>query len=108
MVRLTVAGVVALGRGVPSREEEREELERLRAAEWFWYKIEAAGEFEVIRAIPVTAARQRAQRGLFTRLRSETHQDVESYLKSRNLAHCWKCTEFQVALRLMHSGTLNS
>jgi hypothetical protein len=32
VVRLTVAGVVALGRGVPSREEEREELERLRAA----------------------------------------------------------------------------
>jgi hypothetical protein len=31
VVRLTVAGVVALGRGVPSREE-REELERLRAA----------------------------------------------------------------------------
>lgn len=53
----------------------------------FWANLEVPGEFEVIGSIPTTAARQRAQRGLFTRLRSQ-HPDLESYLESRQLAHC--------------------
>ena len=54
----------------------------------FWEDLEIAGEFEVLRSAPPSAARQRAQRGIFTRLRSKGHQDVLSYLKDRGLAHC--------------------
>ena len=52
-----------------------------------WSGVEVSGEFEVVRDVPATAHRQMAQRGLFTRLRSADHLDVESYLKARNLAH---------------------
>jgi hypothetical protein len=49
-------------------------------------EIEVPGQFEIIRAIPpVDGARQRAQSGLFTRLRSKEHLDVESYFASRGL-----------------------
>jgi hypothetical protein len=49
-------------------------------------EIEVAGEFEIVRAIPpVDGARRRAQSGLFTRLRSKEHLDIESYFASRGL-----------------------
>lgn len=48
-------------------------------------QIEIPGEFEVVRASPRAAARQRAQCGLFTRLRSKEHLELEPYFKSRNL-----------------------
>jgi len=54
----------------------------------FWEDLHAPQEFDVIDVVPTTAVRQRAQRGLFTRLRSEKHQDIERYLRSRGLAHC--------------------
>jgi hypothetical protein len=48
--------------------------------------VEVPGEFEIVRAIPVAdAGRQRAQSGLFTRLRSKDHLDVESYFAGRGL-----------------------
>jgi hypothetical protein len=54
----------------------------------FWEKPQVPGEFDVVTASPKAAARQRAQSGLFTRLRSHDHWDVRSYLESRGLAHC--------------------
>jgi hypothetical protein len=49
-------------------------------------EIEVAGEFEIVRDIPpADGGRQRAQSGLFTRLRSKEHLDVESYFASRGL-----------------------
>jgi len=53
----------------------------------FWERLVVPGEFELVRAIPPTAHRQRAQRGLFTRLRCVDHFDLESYLKARGLSH---------------------
>lgn len=54
----------------------------------FWEPIEVSDEFTVVRVVPRTAARQHAQRGVFTKLRTRHHQDVESYLTQRGLAHC--------------------
>jgi len=50
-----------------------------------WDQIEIPGEFEVVRASPRAAARQRAQSGLFTRLRSEEHLELVPYFVSRDL-----------------------
>lgn len=50
-----------------------------------WDQIEIPGEFEVVRASPRAAARQRAQSGLFTRLRSEEYLELVPYFVSRNL-----------------------
>jgi hypothetical protein len=51
-----------------------------------WDQIEIPGEFEIVRASPRAAARQRAQSGLFTRLRSEEYLELAPYFVSRNLA----------------------
>ena len=48
-------------------------------------QIEVPGEFEVVRAHPRAAVRQRAQSGLFTRLRSEEYLEVVPYFASRGL-----------------------
>jgi FRG domain-containing protein len=50
-----------------------------------WDQIEMEGEFEVVRASPRAAARQRAQSGLFTRLRSKEYLELEPYFRSRDL-----------------------
>lgn len=50
-----------------------------------WEQIEIPGEFEVVRAYPRAAARQRAQSGLFTRLRSEEYLELLPYFASRDL-----------------------
>lgn len=48
--------------------------------------IEIPGEFEIVNASPpIDAMRQRAQSGIFTRLRSKDHLDIESYFASRGL-----------------------
>jgi hypothetical protein len=48
--------------------------------------MEVPGEFEIVRASPlVDGARQRAQSGLFTRLRSKDYADIESYFEHRKL-----------------------
>jgi hypothetical protein len=48
--------------------------------------IEIPAEFEIVNASPpIDAARQRAQSGLFTRLRSREYFDIESYFGSRGL-----------------------
>jgi hypothetical protein len=53
-----------------------------------WPGMEVPGEFEIVRAGPRNAARQRAQSGLFTRLRSRDHLELEPYFASRGLADC--------------------
>jgi hypothetical protein len=53
----------------------------------FWEELDKKGDLEVVRASPYAAARQRAQSGLFTRLRSLDHLDLRSYLKSIGKAH---------------------
>jgi hypothetical protein len=50
-----------------------------------WDEIEIPGQFEIVRAYPRASARQRAQSGLFTRLRSEEHLEVVPYFASRGL-----------------------
>jgi hypothetical protein len=46
--------------------------------------LEVPGEFEIVKAAPfLDGSRQRAQSGLFTRLRSQEYPDIESYLASR-------------------------
>ena len=52
-----------------------------------WEEIEKENEFEILRASPYAAGRQRAQSGLFTRLRSVGHLDLFSYLESLGKAH---------------------
>ena len=48
--------------------------------------MEIPGEFEIVSACPpIDAARQLAQSGLFTRLRSKEHADIESYFESRGM-----------------------
>jgi len=54
----------------------------------FWLDLDQPGEFQTVRAIPSTASRQRAQRGLFTQLVATKHFDLEDYLRERGLAHC--------------------
>lgn len=51
-----------------------------------WKPIEVPGEMEIVRVQPHLAARQRAQSGLFTRLRSENHLELVPYLASRGLS----------------------
>ena len=53
----------------------------------FWEDIEKKDEFEVVRASPYAASRQRAQSGLFTRLRSLNHLDIQAYLDGIGKAH---------------------
>ncbi len=53
----------------------------------FWEDVEKEDEFEVIRTSPSAAGRQRAQSGLFTRLRSLDYLDLRSYLESLGKAH---------------------
>ena len=48
-----------------------------------WEQIEIPGEFEVVRAYPRVAARQRAQSGVFMRLRSEEYLELLPYFESR-------------------------
>jgi hypothetical protein len=52
-----------------------------------WRDIQVSGEFEIIRVAPEGGARQRAQKGLFTKLLSDKHHDLEAYLTERGLAH---------------------
>ena len=47
--------------------------------------LERADEFEIVRDLPTTALRQKAQSGVFTILWTEDHADLESYLKARAL-----------------------
>lgn len=48
--------------------------------------IEVPREFKIVRAHSGIAARQRAQSGLFTRLRSQDHLELPPYLEERGLA----------------------
>jgi hypothetical protein len=48
---------------------------------------EKKGEFEIIRSGSDVNHRQRAQRGVFTRLTHDVHVDLESYLRFRGLGH---------------------
>jgi hypothetical protein len=52
-----------------------------------WDQIEVPGEFEVVRVRSALGDRQRAQSGMFTRLRSLEHLELEPYLESRGLAN---------------------
>ncbi len=52
-----------------------------------WEPIEVKDEFEIIRSHSDIGARQRAQSGLFTRLRSQDHLELVPYLEDRGLAH---------------------
>ena len=70
-----------IGRPLPRPEDRR----LLLGAGRFVDDIEIPGEFEVVRAYPRAAARQRAQSGLFTRLRSTEHLEVVPYFASRGL-----------------------
>jgi len=49
--------------------------------------LERKNEFEIIRDLPPTALRQKAQSGVFTVLWSP-HADLETYLKARGMGHC--------------------
>ena len=51
-----------------------------------WDEIEVRQEFEVLQVHPRAAARQRAQSGLFTRLRSKEHLELLPYFASRGLS----------------------
>lgn len=54
-------------------------------------KIEVKDEFEVIRNRKDDFYRQKAQKGIFTRLTHEKYVDVEAYLKDRGLIHHLEC-----------------
>ena len=62
----------------------------------FWEPLVVPGEFELVTTRPWLAPRQRAQSGLFTRLWVRDHLDIESYLRSRNLAYCMEA--YDIAL----------
>jgi hypothetical protein len=50
-----------------------------------WGPVEAPEEFEIVRGQPHVGTRQRAQSGVFTRLRSQEHLELSPYLASRGL-----------------------
>jgi hypothetical protein len=59
--------------------------------------LERADEFEIVRDLPTTALRQKAQFGVFTILWTEDHADLESYLKARDIAHCLEYYDIPIA-----------
>jgi len=59
--------------------------------------LERADEFEIVRDLPTTALRQKAQSGVFTILWTEDHADLESYLKARDIAHCLEYYDIPIA-----------
>ena len=52
-----------------------------------WDDVQIRGEFEIVKPKRL-GARQRAQSGVFTRLRSKEHLELEPYFLSRHLADC--------------------
>ena len=63
----------------------------------FWEDLEKFNDFRVVKVVPQTAARQRAQRGLFTKLRSREYMDLKSYFESKGLAHCLEAFDINIA-----------
>lgn len=53
----------------------------------FWIRIDDDEVFEVLQPASPHATRPRAQRGVYTRLTSKDHVDLESYFKDRSIAH---------------------
>ena len=51
-----------------------------------WAALARPGEFELVEPRSFSNPRQRAQRGVFTRLTHSEHIDIESYLAARGLA----------------------
>lgn len=49
--------------------------------------LEVAGEFEIISSRREAFYRQRAQQGIFTRLRHDLHTDLASYLRSKDVGY---------------------
>ena len=68
----------------------------LRSWENSWKDLEKKDEFEFVLITPLGMTRQRAQRGLFTKLLSDGYVDIENYLKSRELAHCLETYDIPV------------
>lgn len=65
-----------------------------------WESVEEEGVFEILYLRRSHGSRLRAQSGLFTKLNSEQHLDIESYLRSREIAHYLECYElpYEVAM----------
>lgn len=51
------------------------------------------GEFELVAPKSFSNARQRAQRGVFTRLTHDDHHDVAAYVAHRGMPDCLSCWE---------------
>lgn len=60
-----------------------------------WDNFEEEGVFEIVYLRRTRGSRLWAQSGLFTRLNSPTHLDIESYLRSRGIAHYLECYELR-------------
>lgn len=56
-----------------------------------WKGLEIDGEFEIVTPSKPFGSRLWAQAGVFTRLSSNDHLDVQSYLESRGIAHYLEC-----------------
>lgn len=72
--------------------------------------IVVEGEFEIVCAKYALPLRQKAQQGVFTRLEHHTDIDLESYLRSRNMAHCLTRYELpgpEVGRALMNLSLMN-
>ena len=65
------------------------------------------GEFELVAPKSFSNARQRAQRGVFTRLTHDVHYDVASYLADRGLPDCLSCWEIPGQDALLALSDLN-
>lgn len=82
-------------RTVPTwRSTEKVRIWGLRKLE---QDLERENEFEVIRDLPATALRQKAQSGVFTILWTEDHADLVNYLTARKMAHCLEYYDVPVA-----------
>ena len=56
-----------------------------------WDRIEVPGEFEVVRVRSALGDRQRAQSGIFTRLHSLEHLELEPYLRVQGACKLLNC-----------------
>jgi hypothetical protein len=61
----------------------------------FWDNLEEDGAFELVKLRRKRGSRLWAQSGLFTRLMSSKHLDIEAYLQSRGIAHYLECYELR-------------
>ena len=60
-----------------------------------WDNLDEAGVFKLVQLNREKGSRLWAQSGLFTRLDSSKHLDIEAYLKSRGKAHYLECYQLR-------------